>query len=62
MLNLHPSEVAFVFNDRNDLPLVEHPELNEIVKIKVGDYLPDTPAEFHVATPYDVADVLQQLI
>lgn len=61
-LQLTPQEVAFVFNDRNDLPLVEHPELQEITKIKVGDYLPETAADYHVATPHDVAEIIEQLI
>ena len=61
-LRLKPSQVAFVFNDRNDLPLVEHPELQEITKIKVGDYLPQIKAEYNVSTPYDVAEVLAKLI
>lgn len=61
-LGLTPSEVAFVFNDRNDLPLVEHPQLQEITKIKVGDYLPDTQADHHVETPNEVAAVLAKLI
>lgn len=61
-LNLKPEEVAFVFNDRNDLPLVEHPDLQAITTIKVGDYLPETSANYHVATPHDVADVIERLI
>lgn len=62
LLNLSANEVAFVFNDRNDLPLVEHPELQQITKIMVGDYLPEIKADYHVDTPYDVAEVLAKLI
>jgi hydroxymethylpyrimidine pyrophosphatase-like HAD family hydrolase len=62
MLGLTPKETAFVFNDRNDLPLIEHPELQDIITIKVGDYLPETEANYHVATPHDVADVIYELI
>lgn len=61
-LNLHPNEVAFVFNDKNDLPIVTHPLLQEITKIKVGDYLPEVSAHYHIATPHEVASILQQLI
>lgn len=61
-LQLKPHEVAFVFNDRNDLPLVLHPELQQITTIKVGDYLPEVKSAYHVETPYDVADVLKTLI
>jgi len=62
MLQLKPDEVAFVFNDRNDLPLIEHPELQEIITVKVGDYLPDTPSSYHVPSPYEVADILSKII
>lgn len=62
MLGLKANETAFVFNDRNDLPLIEHPELQDIITIKVGDYLPETGANYHVATPHDVADVLMEII
>jgi hydroxymethylpyrimidine pyrophosphatase-like HAD family hydrolase len=61
-LGLLPSEVAFVFNDRNDLPIVEHLHLQDITKIKVGDYLPEVVADYNVKTPYDVVPILQQLI
>jgi hypothetical protein len=61
-LRISPAEAVFVFNDRNDLPLVEHPLLAAITKIKVGDYLPDVVADYSVATPYEVAAVLKQLI
>lgn len=62
MLNIKPQETAFVFNDQNDLPIVNHPDLQDIIKIKVGDYLPNTSADYHVATPHDVAPILQKLI
>lgn len=61
-LQIKPYEAVFVFNDRNDLPLVLHPELQQITTIKVGDYLPEVNSTYHVATPYDVADVLKALI
>ena len=61
-LQIKPEQAAFVFNDRNDLPLVLHPELAQITTIKVGDYLPEINATHHVATPYDVAEVLEKLI
>lgn len=62
ILKLQPDEVAFVFNDKNDLPLIEHPELQDIITIKVGNYLPDVAATYHAATPYDVAAILAKLI
>lgn len=62
MLQLTPEEVAFVFNDRNDLPLVLHPELTQITTIKVGNYLPDIVAHHHAADPYEVAGILAKLL
>jgi hydroxymethylpyrimidine pyrophosphatase-like HAD family hydrolase len=62
LLHLNPSEVAFVFNDKNDLPLVEHPELQQITKIKVGSYLPNTKAHYYAKTPFEVAKILSLLI
>ena len=50
---------AFVFND---LPVLKHPELSQIVKIKVGDLLPDVAADYALASPYDVAGVLKDLL
>ena len=61
-LGLDASETVFIFNDSNDLPIVNHPELSSVIKIKVGDYLPSISADYHVATPYDVADVLSNII
>lgn len=61
-LQINPNEVAFVFNDKNDLPLVLHPDLQEITTIKVGEYLPEVKSTYHVATPYDVADIVKTLI
>lgn len=61
-MDVKPEETAFVFNDKNDLPIINHPELQNIVKIKVGDYLPEIKADYHVATPYDVADIIRQII
>ena len=62
LLGLTPADVAFVFNDKNDLPVLLHHELQEIVKIKVGNYLPDVSADFVVGTPYEVAEVLTKLL
>jgi hydroxymethylpyrimidine pyrophosphatase-like HAD family hydrolase len=61
-LGLQASEVAFVFNDKNDLPIVENKTLKEILKIKVGDQLPNIHSDFCVNTPYDVANVLKSII
>ena len=61
-LNLMPHEVAFVFNDKNDLPVIEHPGLSGLVTIKVGDWLPQIPSMYSVDSPHDVALVIQQLI
>ena len=62
LLDLTPADVAFVFNDKNDLPVLLHHELQDIVKIKVGNYLPEVVADFAVSTPYEVADVLAKLL
>ena len=51
MLGVSPAETAFVFNDFNDLPVLKHPELSQIVKIKVGDLLPDVAADYALAKP-----------
>lgn len=61
-LNILPNEAAFIFNDGNDLPIVEHPHLRDITKIKVGNYLPGVIANYSVNTPYDVVSILQRLI
>lgn len=61
-MELTPEETVFVFNDKNDLPIVEHPELSNVIKIKVGNYLPDITSDYHVDTPHEVADVLSKLI
>jgi hypothetical protein len=62
MLGVSPSETAFVFNDFNDLSVLEHPELSQIVKLKVGDLLPDVAADYELESPYDVARVLKDLL
>lgn len=62
MLGVSPSETAFVFNDFNDLSVLEHPELSQIVKLKVGDLLPDVAADYELESPYDVARVLKGLL
>lgn len=62
LLELKPSEVAFVFNDKNDLPVILHEELKGITTIKVGDYLPEIMADYTAKTPYDVANILVKLI
>ena len=61
-MNLLPHEVVFIFNDKNDLPITEHPLLGEIVKIKVGNSLPNTYSQFHVETPYEVANILEKIL
>lgn len=60
-MDLKANEVAFIFNDKNDLPIINHPALRDVIKIKVGDYLPEVTSDYHVATPYDVADVLKNI-
>jgi hydroxymethylpyrimidine pyrophosphatase-like HAD family hydrolase len=62
ILGLDQSEVAFVFNDKNDLPIVEHTNLSKLIKIKVGDALPEILSDFYVASPHHVAAVVQQLL
>ncbi len=61
-LSLKPENVLFIFNDYNDLPLVEKPELENIIKLKVGDRLPHIIADYKVNTPFDVADILSEII
>lgn len=62
ILGITPAEAVFVFNDFNDLSVIEHQQLKELTTIKVGDLLPETPADYHVETPYDVAGILKQLL
>ena len=62
ILNASAAEVAFVFNDKNDLPVIKHEHLQDITTIKVGDFLPDVAADYSVATPYQVAEILASLI
>lgn len=61
-LNLLPEEVVFIFNDKNDLPIINNPLLKNIIKIKVGDYLPDIISDYYANTPYEVATVIQQVL
>lgn len=62
ILDIHPAEAVFVFNDFNDLPVINHPALSKLVTIKVGDLLPEVTASYHVATPFEVAEILEQLL
>lgn len=62
VLKLNPAEVAFVFNDKNDLPVLLHKDLQDITTIKVGSYLPEVTANYHVSSPYEVAEVLGKLL
>ena len=62
LLGLKANEVAFVFNDKNDLPIILHTQLQDITTIKVGEYLPEVEANYTVATPYEVAEILKKLI
>lgn len=61
-LELSPENVAFVFNDNNDLPLVFRPELVAITKIKVGGLLPSVVADYMVDSPFEVANILQLVL
>ena len=61
-LEIAPEHVAFVFNDNNDLPLVLHPELSSITKIKVGGLLPTVVADYIVDSPFEVAEALEKII
>lgn len=61
-LELSPENVAFVFNDNNDLPLVLHPELLSITKIKVGGLLPSVVADYMVDSPFEVAEALENIV
>jgi hydroxymethylpyrimidine pyrophosphatase-like HAD family hydrolase len=62
ILGVDAKSVAFVFNDRNDLPVLKHDLLKDITTIKVGEYLPEVIADYEVATPHDVADILAPLL
>ncbi len=52
-------EAIFIFNDYNDLPLIN--ALPTIKKLKVGSLLTNIEADYQVATPEQVADVLKLL-
>lgn len=58
MLAIRPQEAAFVFNDQNDLAVIEDPSLRGIYLIKVGEELPQIPAHARVNTPNDVSTLL----
>lgn len=60
-LNLAPHEVLFIFNDKNDLPIINHPKLKDIKKLKVGKYLPEVKADYFATSPQYVAEILQQI-
>lgn len=62
LLDINPAEVAFVFNDKNDLPVIMHSELQDIITIKVGDFLPLVKSKYSVASPYEVSEILSKLI
>lgn len=59
-LNIDASHALFIFNDFNDLPLIN--AVPEIKKLKVGTLMPEISADYYAATPDDVAAVLRQLL
>jgi hydroxymethylpyrimidine pyrophosphatase-like HAD family hydrolase len=61
-LDLTPDEIVFVFNDKNDLPVLEHANLSSLTTIKVGDWLPQVTSTYSVESPHEVASILHQLI
>jgi len=61
-LEIKPHEAAFVFNDKNDLPVIEHSALSDLITIKVGGWLPQVKPSFSVSNPYEVADILSKLV
>lgn len=60
-LNYKSEDVIFVFNDYNDLPVINHPDLSDITKIRVGNSV-DIASEYSVDSQDDVAEILSLLI
>jgi hydroxymethylpyrimidine pyrophosphatase-like HAD family hydrolase len=59
-LNIDASHALFIFNDFNDLPLIN--AVPDIIKLKVGTLMPEVSADYYAATPHDVAEILRQLL
>ncbi len=59
---LDPKNTVIIFNDFNDMPLVNSHFFKNSIKLKVGELLPEVKAEFCAKTPYEVADVLDSLL
>lgn len=59
-LGHNPDEAVFIFNDYNDLPLIN--ALPTIKKLKVGNLLNDVQAEYTAESPLQVAKVLNNLL
>lgn len=60
-LGLEVQSTAFVFNDRNDMPVLEHEALAGLITIKVGPLLPKVLSCFSVASPDEVAEIIRAL-
>lgn len=59
-LNIDASNALFIFNDFNDLPLIN--TVADIKKLKVGTLMPEISADYYAATPQDVAEILRQIL
>ena len=58
LLGFAPADVAFVFNDSNDLPVVTLPAFQTMTRIKVGPKVPWARHDHNPAAPEDVAEEL----
>lgn len=62
MLGIDPRKSIFLFNDKNDLPIINNIFFADVIKIKVGDSMPDIAADHNPSHPSDVAELLQKFI
>lgn len=53
------SRSLFIFNDENDLPVIEDPYFIDLIRVKVGPLLPTVRCHYLVACPEDVALMLR---
>lgn len=61
-LKLTPQETLFIFNDNNDLPVVNHNKLKGITLLKVGNRLPEIEAHHYVSDPKYVTQILKEIL
>jgi hydroxymethylpyrimidine pyrophosphatase-like HAD family hydrolase len=60
--SLQAKEIAFIWDDHNDLSAVKDPTLSNMYLIKVGSNLPDVKSDIHVLKIQDVGYHLESIL